>query len=90
MRIPEEMALLTPREQECLKLLSRGRTVGELALEMDVSTSTVHTLLRRARIKLKLKSSEEVVSFAARYCFPKVGALIPTQSKRRARAATHS
>jgi len=90
MRIPEEMAQLTPREQECLKLLSRGRTVGELALEMDVSTSTVHTLLRRARIKLKLKSSEEVVSFAARYCFPKVGALVPTQSKRRGRSSTHS
>ena len=88
MRIPEEMALLTPREQECLKLLSRGLSVGELALELDVSTSTIHTLLRRARVKLKLGSLEELVSFAARYCFPKVGALTPMHLPRNAPRAT--
>ncbi len=82
MRIPEEMALLTPREQESLQRLSSGRSVGELALAMDVSASTIHTLLRRARIKLKLSTMEELVSFAARYCFPKVGALVPSQLKR--------
>jgi len=87
MRIPEEMVLLTPREQECLQHLSSGRTVGELALVMDVSTSTIHTLLRRARLKLKLSTMEELVSFAARYCFPKVGALVPTQFKRSPRSA---
>jgi len=88
MRIPEEMALLTPREQECLKLLSRGLTVGELAVEMDVSASTVHTLMRRARVRLKLGTTGELVSFAARYCFPKVGALVPTQFKRKKRPAS--
>jgi DNA-binding CsgD family transcriptional regulator len=86
-RIPEEMALLTPREHECLKLLSRGLTVGDLAEEMDVSTSTVHTLMRRARMKLKLGSMEELVSFAARFCFPKVGALVPINVKQRGAAA---
>jgi DNA-binding CsgD family transcriptional regulator len=86
-RIPDEMALLTPREQESLKLLSRGLTVNDLAEEMDVSASTVHTLLRRARIKLKLASMEELVSFAARFCFPKVGALLPLEMHRRPRQA---
>lgn len=88
-RIPVEMALLTPREQECLKYLSRGLTVGELAEEMDVSASTIHTLMRRARLKLKLRSMEQLVSFAARYCFPKVGALLPPSAKRRAKPTTH-
>lgn len=82
-RIPEEMALLTPREQQCLKLLSRGLTVHDLAEEMDVSTSTVHTLMRRARVKLKLDSMEELVSVAARFCFPKVGALVPPDVKKK-------
>jgi hypothetical protein len=69
-------------------LLSRGLTVGELAVEMDVSASTVHTLMRRARVRLKLGTTGELVSFAARYCFPKVGALVPTQFKRKKRPAS--
>ena len=88
MRIPDEMVLLTPREQECLKWLSRGMTVSNLAAEMDVSPSTIHTLMRRARIKLKLSTMEELVSFAARYCFPKVGALVPATFKRGPRPST--
>jgi DNA-binding CsgD family transcriptional regulator len=87
-RIPVEMALLTPREQECLKYLSRGLTVNELAGEMDVSASTIHTLMRRARLKLKLKSMEQLVSFAARFCFPKVGALLPPAFKSRPKPTT--
>ena len=86
-RIPDEMALLTPREHECLKLLSRGLTVSDLAETMDVSTSTVHTLMRRARVKLRLGSMEELVSFAARFCFPKVGSLVPMDVKRGGAAA---
>ena len=85
MRIPEEMALLTRREQECLAHLSRGLSVSELAEQLDVSPSTIHTLMRRARIKLKLSSGEELLSFAARYCFPKVGPLIPVQAMGRMR-----
>src|SRR5262245_39794647 len=88
MRIPDEMASLTPREQECLKLLSRGMTVNSLAEEMDVSVSTVHTLMRRARIKLKLGTMEELVSFSARFCFPKVGALLPLEMKKRGQSSS--
>jgi DNA-binding CsgD family transcriptional regulator len=87
MRIPNEMALLTPREHESLKLLSRGATAGQLAKEMDVSASTIHTLLRRARVKLKLKTSEELMSFAARYCFPNVGPLLPLRANENTVAA---
>ena len=88
-KIPQELALLTPREHECLVHLSRGSSVNDLARQMDVSPSTVDTLLRRARVKLKLKSAEELTSFAARYCFPKVGPLVPPQAapRKRPRAA---
>jgi DNA-binding CsgD family transcriptional regulator len=73
MRIPDEMALLTPREHECLERLAYGLTVNKVAAKMDISTSTVHTLMRRARKKLKLGSIEELISFAARYCYSKIG-----------------
>jgi len=90
-KIPRELKLLTPREHECLVYLSRGLSVNDLARKLDVSASTVHTLLRRARVKLKLRSSEELASFAARYCFPKVGPLMPPQAaqRKRPRPAMH-
>jgi len=76
-RIPEEIASLTPRELDCLRELAVGLSAGEIADKLDVSVSTIHTLMRRARKKLHLQSLEELVSFSARYCFPKDGPLAP-------------
>lgn len=67
-RIPDEIRLLTAREIECLQRLGAGRSSSEIAAEFELSLSTVHTHLRRAREKLSLATIEQLIAFAARHC----------------------
>src|ERR1700731_1437495 len=46
MRIPRNLALLTERERQCLELLARGTETRQIAEQLDVSISTVHTHMR--------------------------------------------
>ena len=66
--VPDELALLTSREQDCLKLLAHGLTVEKIARRLQIAVSTVHTHFRRTREKLDLRSREALISFAARHC----------------------
>jgi DNA-binding CsgD family transcriptional regulator len=66
--VPDELALLTNREQDCLKLLAHGMSAGAIADKLQIAVSTVHTHFKRAREKLKLPTLEALISFAARYC----------------------
>jgi DNA-binding CsgD family transcriptional regulator len=70
MRIPAEMGRLTERELECLELLGQGIETRDIARQLDLSLSTVHTHLKRAREKLGLPNVETLISFAARHCYP--------------------
>jgi len=70
MRLPANLAELTDRERECLELVAQGIETQEIARRLDVSVSTVHTHMRRAREKLGLPSLEALISFAARYLYP--------------------
>ena len=71
--IPIELAQLTSREKDCLRLLSQGLTTKVIAAELEIGLSTVHTHLKRIRKKLNLDTSEALISFAARFCHPKIG-----------------
>jgi DNA-binding NarL/FixJ family response regulator len=66
--VPDELALLTNREQDCLKLLAHGWTADRIAKQLKIAVSTVHTHFRRSREKLNLPSLEALISFSARYC----------------------
>jgi len=79
MQIPTEMSRLTAREMECLELLAQGTETRDIAARLDVSLSTVHTHLKRAREKLELPNVETLISFAARYCYPPSNPLTPRQ-----------
>lgn len=68
--IPKELSLLTARENETLSHLAQGLPTREIAAKMDVSTSTIHTHLRRAREKLSLPTLEALTAFAARHSHP--------------------
>jgi DNA-binding CsgD family transcriptional regulator len=68
-RIPGELTLLTEREKECLRLLAKGKSTRDIAEDLDIGLTTVHTHLRRAREKLSLASPEALVSYAARYFY---------------------
>jgi DNA-binding CsgD family transcriptional regulator len=70
MRLPPKIDQLTDRERECLELVAQGIDSQEIGRRLDVSLSTVHTHMRRAREKLDLPSLEALISFAARYLYP--------------------
>jgi len=43
---------LTPREQECLRLVAKDRDSGEIATILNIGTETVESHIKRARGKL--------------------------------------
>lgn len=59
-------ARLSAREHQVFVLIINGRTVSEIAAELDLSTSTVSTHLARIRDKLGARSLAEIVSYAHR------------------------
>lgn len=79
MQIPAEMARLTERERTCLKCLAEGKSTRDIARELDIGLTTVHTHLRRSREKLGLTSAEALIGFAARYFHnPRAGSAAST------------
>jgi DNA-binding NarL/FixJ family response regulator len=56
-----ELALLTARETDVLRQLSRGRTTGEIALALRIRPETVKTHAASVRRKLKVRSSRELI-----------------------------
>jgi len=67
LRIPSQLALLTNRERECLCCLAQGMSTRDMAGELNIGLTTVHTHLRRSREKLGLGSVEALIGIAARY-----------------------
>ncbi len=70
LQVPRVVGSLTSRERECLEWLAMGRNTAEIAAEFDVSVSTVHTHLKRARDKLQIPTIERLIAFASRYLPP--------------------
>jgi DNA-binding NarL/FixJ family response regulator len=56
---------LSPREEEVLKLASRGFSNKEVATRLNVSVKTVETYKARGTDKLSLRSRAEIVSYGA-------------------------
>jgi len=67
--IPRELVLLTERESACLECLAQGKSTRDIAKELDIGLTTVHTHLRRSREKLGLTTSEALIGFAARHFY---------------------
>jgi DNA-binding NarL/FixJ family response regulator len=69
-RAPAPAALphekLTPREFQVFVLLIRGRSVSEIAAELDLTMPTVSTHLGRVREKLGARTNGDVVAYAHR------------------------
>jgi two-component system response regulator NreC len=64
--LQDTYALLTDREKEIFQLLAEGRSNKEVAVTLDLSTSTVETHRTRIMQKLDLHSSAEIVLYAVR------------------------
>jgi DNA-binding NarL/FixJ family response regulator len=60
-RYPSELPDLTPRETDVLRLLSRGRSDGEIARDLQIGVRTVHTYTAQVRRKLKVRRKRELI-----------------------------
>lgn len=56
---------LTARETEVIKRIAAGLTVKQIALQLDLSTSSIETYKARAAEKCGLKTREEIVRYAS-------------------------
>jgi two-component system invasion response regulator UvrY len=59
-------ALLSVREYEVMCMLAEGKTVHEIAAELDLSPKTVSTYRGRILDKLGLKNTAEIIRYAIR------------------------
>ena len=64
---PEDLDLLSPREQEVMRLLARGFLYKEIAAELYISNRTVESHASSVLRKLQLSSRHELTHWAARH-----------------------
>jgi len=60
---------LTDREMAVFQLLGQGRTVDDISDHLNLSRKTVETYRRRAKEKLGLASTADLLQFAIRWTF---------------------
>lgn len=61
-----DLDLLSPREQEVMRLIARGYTYKEVAARLFVSVKTIETHVSAVLRKLQLSSRHELTAWAAR------------------------
>jgi len=59
-------SILTPREREVLKLIAEGRSTGQIALDMGISTNTVDTHRQHLMDKLNIRGIADLTRYAIR------------------------
>ena len=64
---------LSPREHEVLQLVVAGRSVSEIAAELDLGMSTVSNHLRHIKDKLGVHTTGEIIGYAHRAGLPGAG-----------------
>jgi DNA-binding NarL/FixJ family response regulator len=61
---PSGASPLSPREEEVVRAVARGRTNAEIAAELFVSLSTVKTHLTNVQVKLDARNRVEIAAWA--------------------------
>ena len=60
-------AILSARQTQAVRLYAQGTPRPEIAERMSIARATVTEHLRRARIKLKLKKTADLIRYAIRH-----------------------
>lgn len=60
---------LTAREASCLGLLANGKSIGEIAAQLEISSHTVVTHIHKAKTRLRALSREHAVAIAMHHGF---------------------
>jgi DNA-binding NarL/FixJ family response regulator len=83
-RPPEPAALeaLTPREQEVLGLVRKGRSTKEIARELDITRATVRCHVQRVLTKLGVASRLQAVALISADQNPAPGPVTPKLTPR--------
>jgi DNA-binding CsgD family transcriptional regulator len=68
--MPTRSTALTDRERQVVVLLALGRTSKEIAYALGISDSTARVLLARAKIRLGVRTRDELVSTVTRQALP--------------------
>lgn len=76
---------LTPREEDILTWLARGKTRGEIAIILSLSEDSVKTYTERARRKLNAANTTQATTLAAT-----LGLIAPYKDMSWMNAPTHS
>lgn len=63
----EQLASLTPRERDTLKLLGSGLTMSQVARRLELSDHTVRTHMQKLYAKLECHSRLDVIKFATQH-----------------------
>jgi DNA-binding NarL/FixJ family response regulator len=58
---------LSDREYQVLQLLGRGKSVKEIAAQLDLSSKTISTYRERILQKLRLKTTADLIRYAVQH-----------------------
>ena len=58
---------LTPRERQILDLIGRGRSVAEIAMQLERSAKTIDAHRNNLRAKLGLRNNQQLLQFSAKW-----------------------
>ena len=61
---------LNPRDLHLLRLLAEGRSTGQIAVALSVSTNTARTRIRRVQAKLDVRDRSAAVRAASDHGVP--------------------
>lgn len=78
---PEPHELLSPREREIFGLVLAHRSPGEIAVDLDLTPSTVSTLLGRIKKKLGARTVPDLVGYAHRVGLVTRDGVRPTRTR---------